>query len=121
MKDWLKYLGLATGWISLNLISYRNQTIKGYSGTVEKPPSKVSIVLPALYEDHDTLRNCIESLKNQTVVKAYPQYFEFIAVGDPQGDGCFAPFASQFDKILPAPYGKLKARHVGITNSSGIL
>jgi glycosyltransferase involved in cell wall biosynthesis len=83
----------------------------------EPPPDTVSIVMPAWHEETETVIESILSLKTQSVVEKYPEYFETILVGCEGIDvQALTPY---FDKVLCAPFGKLTARHVGIQASWG--
>ena len=83
---------------------------------VVRPPAKVTIIIPAWKEPKEFVMTTIASLKNQNVVKAYPEMFEFIFV-----DG--VPYVDEIrplvDKVLHAPRGKLKARDLATREASG--
>jgi len=81
------------------------------------PPMKVSVIVPAWHEPRDLLEISLKSLKKQNVVYSYPEMFEFIFVGC-EGDDLSVPEKLGY-KILCAPRGKLKARHLGTESSSG--
>ncbi|MCD6524930.1 MAG: glycosyltransferase family 2 protein [Thermococcus sp.] len=72
--------------------------------------------MPIWNEPENFVMTAINSLKHQNVVRAYPEMFEFIVV-----DG--VPYVDKIrplvDKVLHAPRGKLKARHLAIQHAIG--
>ena len=82
-----------------------------------KPSRKVSVIVPAWHEPDHLLLTSLTSLRNQTVVKTYPDFFDFIFVGC-DGVNLSIPRRLGF-RVLCTSRGKLKARHVGIEASEG--
>jgi len=118
-KKWLFALGLIAGsYLALNSITAAESYRRVHSREKPiKPPSTVSVIVPAWREPPELLEKSLSSLKEQTVVKYYPELFEFIFVGC-EGVDLRIPFNYGF-KILCTPRGKLRARHIGICSAAG--
>jgi cellulose synthase/poly-beta-1,6-N-acetylglucosamine synthase-like glycosyltransferase len=85
--------------------------------SIQPPRSKVSIVLTAWHEDPEILRNSLESLHEQNIVKQYPGEFEFITAGC---EGVDVELASEYSDYVLCPIkGKLTARDQAIRASKG--
>lgn len=75
----------------------------------------VSVVVPAWSEPESYIKISLQSIRDQSVVKAYPNLFEVILV-----DGGVTRVAYKYvDRVFKAPRGKLNARHIGIVESRG--
>jgi glycosyltransferase involved in cell wall biosynthesis len=82
-----------------------------------RPPYTASIVAPGWHEPSEHLEVSLSSLKRQTVVQKYPELFEFIFVGC-EGVDLSIPAKLGY-RVLCAPRGKLRARHLGICSARG--
>jgi glycosyltransferase involved in cell wall biosynthesis len=82
-----------------------------------KPPRRVSIVVPGWNEPSELLEVSLSSLRNQAVAEAYPELFDYVFVGC-EGVDLSIPEKYGY-RILCAPRGKLRARHLGIQHSAG--
>jgi len=81
------------------------------------PPKKASIIIPVWCEPDQYLENTFKSLKNQTVVKAYPEKFEFIVIGQGFNLNLAKKYADKI--IIQTKRGKLTARHQAIEKATG--
>ncbi len=111
-KSFYTLLGLLT---ASDLIEYR---MNKEDTEITPPPDTVSIVIPALNEEV-FVEACLKSLRNQSIVKAYPQYFEFVFVDNGSIDNTPIIAKPYVDKLLFSERGKLTARNVGTDNSNG--
>jgi len=110
-------LAFSAAYTAVNLSVAAATHIQVQLPEAEPPPDTVSIVMPAWHEETETVIESILSLKTQSVVEKYPEYFETILVGCEGIDvQALTPY---FDKVLCAPFGKLTARHLGIQASWG--
>lgn len=82
-----------------------------------RPPKTVSVVVPGWREPDWLLETSLSSLRRQTVVEAYPRFFDFVFVGC-EGVDLSVPRRWGF-RVFCAPRGKLRARHLGIQYSLG--
>lgn len=85
---------------------------------VRKPPCYVSIIIPAWREPKEFLLTATMSLRNQNIVKAFPDMFEFILV---DGIDYLDEVRHLYDKVLHAPPGKLNARNVATKEAKGCI
>jgi cellulose synthase/poly-beta-1,6-N-acetylglucosamine synthase-like glycosyltransferase len=118
MRSWLFALGSITGYLTANSVvaleSYRKVS---NPGEPIQPPSTVSVVVPAWHEPDELLEISLSSLREQTVVQRYPGLFDFIFVGC---EGTNLDIPSKYGyRVLCAPRGKLRARHLGIASATG--
>ena len=108
-------LALGLAYLTVNTIA--SVIEQNPRATPKKPLKKVSIVLPVWHEPDWLLERTLNSLKNQTVIRAYPEDFEIVVVGC---EGVNLDLIEQYaDVVLCAPKGKLNARHAGITAAKG--
>jgi cellulose synthase/poly-beta-1,6-N-acetylglucosamine synthase-like glycosyltransferase len=108
----------AFGYVSINMLVSLSawNSVNSVEEPVE-PPRRVSVVVPGWNEPSELLEISLSSLRNQTVAKAYPHLFDYIFVGC-EGVDLSIPEKYGY-RILCAPKGKLKARHLGIQHSAG--
>jgi cellulose synthase/poly-beta-1,6-N-acetylglucosamine synthase-like glycosyltransferase len=107
-----------TTYIGVNIVSAVSAWDRVFSlEPPVKPPRKVSVVVPAWHEPDHLLFASLSSLRSQTVVQAYPRFFDFILVGC-DGINLSIPRRLGF-RVLCSSRGKLKARHLGIEASEG--
>jgi glycosyltransferase involved in cell wall biosynthesis len=92
--------------------------MKDYDMVVERPISKVSILMPAYNEERFIIK-AASSIRCQSVVMEYPEMFEFIVIDNGSKDRTMElalPFA---DKVVQSPRGKLSARNYGTNMAEG--
>jgi glycosyltransferase involved in cell wall biosynthesis len=81
------------------------------------PPAKVSLQLAA-YNEEPWIPKALESLNNQNVVLAYPEFFEKIVVDSGSTDRTAEIAESYGWTVLQAPKGKLNARDKAIRTTT---
>jgi len=107
---------LSLGYASINAVHHAFET-RLAPKELTRPKHKVSIVLPLKDEPNDSLKKCLDSLKGQTVVKAFPEMFELIIV---ESGGVDLNLCRRYaSKIVHSPLGKLTARHIGVERAEG--
>ncbi len=86
--------------------------------TVE-PIDTVSIIVPSLNEE-PFIKKCLSSIRGQSVIQEYPQYFELILCDSGSDDRTVEIAEPYVDKIINVPIrGKLTARNISIDGSNG--
>lgn len=83
-----------------------------------RPPDTVSIIMPTLNEGA-YIREALDSLRNQTVIRAYPDMFELVIVDSHSIDGTTDIAYEYTDKVLSVQRGKLNARTIGVDSAEG--
>jgi len=118
VSRWLAALALAGGYLAANSAAALGSYGRASSpGEPVRPPSIVSVVVPAWREPDELLEASLSSLRGQTVAQRYPELFEFIFVGC---GGVDLSIPSEYGyRVMCAPRGKLRARHLGISAASG--
>jgi glycosyltransferase involved in cell wall biosynthesis len=81
------------------------------------PPGRVSLQLAA-YNEEAWIGRALESLNNQNIVLAYPEYFEKIVVDSGSTDRTAEIAESYGWTVLQAPRGKLNARDMAIRTTT---
>ncbi len=89
-----------------------------YDTNIYRPIDNVSIIVPSLNEEQ-FIETCVKSLRNQSVIKAFPQFFEFILVDSGSTDRSVELAKPYVDKIIRAPKGKLTSKNLAIAESKG--
>jgi glycosyltransferase involved in cell wall biosynthesis len=103
---------LATSFVLEEVAIKRSDTV------IEKPVSSVSIIIPS-FNEAETIQKTVISLRNQSVVKEYPEMFEFILVDSSSSDGTVELAKPFVDIILIAGRGKLTARNMATEHAKG--
>lgn len=93
--------------------SMNNQDTK-----VEPPVDTVSIIMPSFNEER-FISSAVYSIRNQSIMKSYPDKFEFILVDSGSKDKTVQLSIPFVDKVITAPRGKLTARNLATLNSKG--
>ena len=92
--------------------------MKNYDTVVEPPVDSVSIIMPS-YNEELFVEEACKSIKNQSIIQQYPEYFEFILVDSGSTDKT-VELARQFvDKVIIAGRGKLTAKNMAIDIAKG--
>lgn len=92
--------------------------MKNYDTDVQPPIDTVSIIMPA-YNEEKFIETAASSIRNQSIIQKYPEYFEFLVVNNGSTDNTerlAIPFA---DKVVQSTRGKLSARNYGTSISRG--
>lgn len=103
---------------TLSTSSVLEQAMKNYDTDIQPPADTVSIIMPA-YNEKDYIEKSAPSIKNQSIIQEYPEYFEFIVVDNGSTDNTMElakPFA---DNVIQSNRGKLSARNAGTNISKG--
>lgn len=92
--------------------------MKNYDTDVQPPVDTVSMIL-ATYNEEPFIEECVKSLKDQSIVQQYPEYFETILVDSQSKDKTVEIAIPYIDKIVLAPRGKLTSRNMATDLSKG--
>lgn len=86
--------------------------------TVE-PIDSTSIVVPSFNEEQ-FIKKCLSSIKGQSIVQEYPDFFEIILADSMSTDDTIKLAEPYVDKIIYSPIrGKLTARNLAIDQAKG--
>ena len=94
------------------------KSMKNYDTDVQPPIDSVSIIMPS-YNEESFVETAILSIKDQSIIQTYPEYFEFIIVDSQSTDKTVELAKPHVDKIISAPRGKLTARNLATDQSNG--
>lgn len=84
-----------------------------------KPIDTVSVVIPCFNEER-YIKKTLSSIKGQSIIQEYPEYFEIILVDNGSTDNSVNIADVYADKIILEPRkGKLSARNRGISEANG--
>lgn len=106
---------LASGLAISDVIEYQ---MNNQDTVVEPPIDSVSIIVCALNESQ-YIEQCVQSLRHQSIIDKYPEYFELILVDNGSTDNTIELAKPYVDIVLKAPRGKLNARNIGTLYSNG--
>jgi len=84
--------------------------MKNYDTVIEPPVDSVSIIMPS-YNEELFVEEACKSIKNQSIIKQYPEFFEFIVVDNGSIDKTVELAAQHVDKVVFSKHGKLNARN----------
>jgi len=85
---------------------------------IQPPIDTISIIMASLNEER-FIENCLLSIRNQTLIKEYPEFFEIILVDSGSEDRTVELARPYVDKIIYAPKGKLTARNLATDQANG--
>lgn len=109
------FVGSLTTYILGEIIE---KSMTNYDTDINEPIDTVSIIMPS-YNEESTVELSAWSIKNQSIISLYPEYFEFILVDSNSTDKTIE-FAKPFvDKIIIAPRGKLTSRNIATKEAKG--
>jgi len=113
----IKYglLGIGGTIVSSYIIESR---MKDYDTVVEPPVDTVSIIMPS-YNEELFIEEACKSIKNQSIIQQYPEFFEFILVDSGSIDRTIELATPYIDKIIIAGRGKLTARNLATDMAKG--
>jgi glycosyltransferase involved in cell wall biosynthesis len=80
--------------------------------------TNVSVIMPT-YNEEAYVERALKSLREQNVVKAYPDKFEFIVVDSHSRDRTVELAKPYVDRVIMAPVGLLTARTMAVQQSVG--
>lgn len=119
MNNLINYGIMAIGGTLLSSFLIESKMTE-YDTNVEPPVDTVSIIIPS-YNEAQFIEESIKSIRNQSIIQKYPQYFEIILVDSGSTDNTVEIARPYVDKIIIAPRGKLTARNIGVDQSVGNL
>lgn len=85
---------------------------------INPPVDSVTIIIPS-YNEESYIEQSLSSLRNQSILKYYSEYFEFILVDSQSTDNTVEIAKPYVDKIIIAPKGKLTSRLIATNHSKG--
>ena len=86
--------------------------------TVE-PIDTTSIIIPSFNEE-PFIKKCLSSIRGQSIIQEYPNYFELIIVNSGSSDNTVNIAEPYVDKIINVPIrGKLTARNLAMDHAKG--
>lgn len=94
------------------------QSMKNYDTDIIEPIDRVSIIMPSFNEDK-YIESAASSVREQSIIQEYPEYFEFILVDSQSTDKTVELAEPYVDKIIISPRGKLTARNLATDQSNG--
>jgi len=107
---------MTTAWTAANIIENK---MRNYDTEVYAPVETVSIIIPTLNEEQ-FIEKMLDSIMNQSIIRMYPNMFEFVLVDSGSEDNT-VPMAENFlDNIIRVPIrGKLTARNIATNEALG--
>lgn len=106
---------LVSGLAISDIVEYQ---MNNQDTIVERPVDSISIIL-CTYNEAPFIEQCLQSLKSQSIIQQYPQFFELIMVDSSSKDRTVELARPYIDKMIYAPRGKLTARNIGTDISGG--
>ena len=85
---------------------------------IQKPIDTVSIIIPS-YNEERTVALAAVSIREQSAIQEYPEYFETILVDSGSTDKTVELAKPFVDKVIIAPRGKLTARNIATVRAKG--
>lgn len=104
--------------IVLLVSGYIKNQMRNTDTVITKPPDTVSIIIPT-YNEAQYIERAVQSIRSQSIIQAYPEYFEIILVDSGSTDGTIELVSRSVDKVIIAPRGKLTARNIATNQSKG--
>ncbi len=92
--------------------------MRNYDTDVQPPIDTVSIIMPS-YNEELYVETAALSIRDQSIIRDYPEYFEFILVDSRSTDKTVEIAKNIVDKVLITPRGKLTARNIAIDSVNG--
>ena len=92
--------------------------MENYDTDIQPPIDSVSIIMPS-YNEESFVETAVLSIKDQSIIYNYPEYFEFILTDSQSKDKTVELAKPYVDKIISAPRGKLTARNLATNQSKG--
>lgn len=86
---------------------------------IYKPIDTVSIIVPS-FNEASFIEQCLKSLRNQEIIKQYPDYFELIMIDSNSTDNTIQLATPYVDKLITTTLrGKLTARNLATLEAKG--
>lgn len=109
-------IGSLGTYVTSSIIEHK---MREYDTGVSKPIDTVSIIVPSFNEEQ-FIGTALSSLRNQSIIEKYPEYFELVLVDSGSKDDTVKLAAPYVDKILTTNVrGKLTARNLATDYSNG--
>jgi glycosyltransferase involved in cell wall biosynthesis len=121
LKTWQKAaLGAAGGFAGATALLWGYVNSKANDETAQPVAlaASVSVIMPT-YNEEGHVEVALKSLREQNVVKANPDRFEFIVVDSHSRDRTVELARPYVDRVITAPIGLLTARTMAIQQSTG--
>lgn len=101
--------------------------------TIVKPPIDTVSIILCTYNEAPFIEQCIQSLRHQSIIDKYPEYFEILVVDSGSSDNTVElakkylslsddsnnSIGNNRDKLIITERGKLTARNIGTYMSAG--
>lgn len=117
IQDIIKYGVMAVGGTLVSSYLIESQ-MTNYDTDIQPPPDTVSIIVPS-YNEEQFVEESVKSIRNQSIIQKYPQYFEIILVDSGSDDGTVELAKPYVDKIILSERGKLTARNLATDQAKG--
>ena len=110
--------GIIGGFGILTVSSVLETKMKEYDTVPLKPIDTISIIMSSLNEGL-LIGTALSSIRNQSIIQQYPEYFELILADSCSTDGTTELAEPYVDRIIIAPRGKLTARNIATNEAKG--
>jgi len=115
----LSKLGLSAVLGALTVNSFIEREMNNPNIETFKPIDTVSIIIPSLNEEQ-FIKKSLSSIKGQSIINEYPEYFELILVDSGSTDNTIPIAENYIDNIITTKVrGKLTARNLATAHSRG--
>lgn len=111
-------VGAIGGLGIIGLESVVNSQMRKYRKDVLRPIDNVSIIVQS-YNEAEFIGTTLSSIKNQSIIEKYPEYFELILADSCSTDGTIELAEHYIDRIIITPRGKLTSRNIAISEAKG--
>lgn len=119
LLDSILKIGLLGTYFTLSLSDLiENHYYKNYYDNILKPIDNISIIMVS-YNEENFIETAAKSIREQSIIQKYPQYFEFMLVDNSSTDNTINKALPYIDKLYVTPRGKLTGRNLGINMSEG--
>lgn len=109
------FTGILSGVMLSGIIE---NIMTNYDTDIQPPPSSVSIIMPA-YNEEMFIEKSASSIRYQSLLIRYPEYFEFILADNGSTDDTPNLAKAFVDKVIFTPKGKLTARNIATRLATG--
>lgn len=111
---------LSSTIFAVNTVSFVvENNMKSYEKIIYEPLDSVSIVM-ASYNEERFIEESLLSIRNQTIIRQYPEYFQLVLVDSNSTDKTVEKAKKYVDSIINVPIrGKLTARNIATNEARG--
>lgn len=103
---------------TMTLANVIEQHMRNFDTDIQPPIDTISIIMSS-YNEEFTIELAAASVREQSIIQEYPQYFEFILVDSESQDKTVELAEPYVDKIIIAPRGKLTSRNIATSYAKG--